>query len=125
LALQVEEVIASELDVTCRALVLPGRQIVEISQAIPDHWTNDDTMKADVVYLLDGISAQQASAQLTAREGIDHVVPSRGALCWMTKRTDATRSGLHALVKLPIYQQSTVRNVNTARKLAHLVQERR
>jgi uncharacterized protein (DUF1697 family) len=81
-------------------------------------------MKADVVYLLDGVDPAAASARLEPREGLDHVVMAPGAFGWMVARADATRSGLLRIVGTPLYRQSTVRNVNTARKLAALVAQR-
>lgn len=121
LAHRLEHAIEEKLAVRCRALVLGAPAIREIATAIPPEWANDTDRKTDVVYLLDGISPADALATLEPRAGIDHTVTTPGALIWMVGRKDATRSRLQRIVGTPLYQQSTVRNANTARKLAALV----
>jgi uncharacterized protein (DUF1697 family) len=121
MAQALEDAIEHSLGFRPRVLVKSGEDVAAIAAAIPASWTNDAAMKSDVVYLLDGVDAAQASATLAPRAGVDHVVNASGAFIWMVSRSDATRSGLHGMVATPLYRQATVRNVNTARKLAALV----
>jgi uncharacterized protein (DUF1697 family) len=125
MASSIEKAVAEQLGVPCRVLVKSGEDVRAIAEALPAEWTNDATMKADVVYLLDGADPQAAIDVLSPREGIDHaaVLPG-GAFAWMVHRPNATRNGLLRMVGTPMYQQATVRNVNTARKLAGLVAQR-
>jgi uncharacterized protein (DUF1697 family) len=124
LADRIESAVESEFGFRPRVLVRSGEDIVAIAAAIPPGWTNGPQMKADVVYLLDGVDPAAASAQLGPRAGVDHVVLAPGAFGWMVARADATRSGLQRIIGTPLYRQATVRNVNTARKLAALVAQR-
>lgn len=121
LATGIEEAVETEFGFRPRALVRTGADIQSIAGAIPDEWTNGPAMRADVVYLLDGVDAGAASSQLEPREGIEHVRLAPGAFIWMVNRKDATRSRLTGMVGTPLAKQATVRNVNTARKLAALV----
>jgi uncharacterized protein (DUF1697 family) len=121
---RLEAAIEEQLGVPCRVLVKAGADITAVAEVIPAGWTNGPEQKTDVVYLLDGVAPQDALAQLRPRDGIDHVRHAPGAVVWMTTRQDATRSGLTKLLGTPLYRQSTVRNVNTARKLAAMVAER-
>lgn len=121
---EIERLIADHLEVTCRALVLRGGQVSAIAAAVPAGWENGPAMKADVVYLLDGADPHELAGALNPREGIDSVVIAPGALLWMVQRSDASRSGLRNLVGSAWYARTTVRNVNTARRLAQLVAER-
>lgn len=124
LAARLEAAIEQEFGFAARALVRTGADVVAIAAAIPTDWANDDTMKTDVVYLLDGVDPAEASAQLRPRDGIDTVRLAEGAVIWMVARGDAARSGLQNILGTPLYQQATVRNVNTARKLAGMVSQR-
>jgi len=107
-----------------RVLVRTGADIRAIAAAIPEAWTNGPAMRADVVYVLDGVDARAASAQLEPRAGIEHVRHAPGAFIWMVDRRDATRSRLARMAGTPLYKQATVRNINTARKLAAMVADR-
>ena len=121
LAGRLEDALESEFGFRPRVLVRSGRDVVAIAGMIPEHWTNGSEMKADVVYLLDGVDPAAAIAQLGPRSGIEHVIQAPGAFVWMVARRDATRSRLNGMVGTDLYQKATVRNVNTARKLAALV----
>ena len=124
LSTRLEDVLESRFGFRPRVLVRTGADVVAIAAAIPPNWSNDTAMKTDVVYLLDGLDPAAATASLRPRAGIDHVRHAPGAFIWMVPRRDATRSGLLRIVGTPVYQQSTVRNVNTARKLAAMVADR-
>lgn len=121
LADQLEDALEHEFGFRCRTLVLTASQVTRIAEAVPAEWTNDTDQRCDVVYLLDRVTAAHASELLEPRDGIDHVRLAPGALIWRVRRADATRSRLQRITTLPIYAQSTIRNVNTARKLAELV----
>ncbi len=125
LATHAEDALETEFGFRPRVLVRTGSDIQAIAQAIPADWVNDPTMRTDVVYLLDGVDARAASAQLEPREGIEHVRHAPGAFIWMVSRRDATRSRLVRMAGTPLYRQATVRNVNTARRLAAMVAKHR
>lgn len=116
---QLEAAIAEHIGVTCRALVLTASSVRRIADAIPAEWPGSD-QKADVIYLLDGVTPKKALAELPPREGVDQVVTVPGALIWMVDRKNATRSALVKIVGTPLYRQSTIRASTTARKLAEL-----
>ena len=124
LAAQIETAIRAELAVQCRVLVKSGSDVRAVAAAVPPDWTNGPQLKTDVVYLLDGVDPAEASAALRPQDGIDHVVHGPGAFVWMVQRGDAARSGLLRMVGTPLYRQATIRNVNTARKLAAMAADR-
>ena len=45
-----------------------------------------------------------------------------GTLLWSARSSDVTRSAMLKLASKPIYQDMTVRNVNTTRKICELMQ---
>jgi uncharacterized protein (DUF1697 family) len=120
---RLESAVAGEFDVTCRVLVRTGDHVRAIAAAIPAEWGNGPDAKADVVYLFDGIDPAGARDRLAPRDGIDNVVLAPGALIWMVERANASRNGLLRMVGTDLYRASTVRNVNTARRLAQMVDE--
>ncbi len=121
----IEDALEGEFGFRCRVLVRSGTDVVAIAKAIPEHWGDRTQRTGDVAYLLDGLDPKEVAKALGPREGIDNVVYARGALLWSVERKDLNRNGLQRLVGTPYYQQATVRNVNTARKLAALVEDRK
>jgi len=120
----IEDALEARFGFRCRVLVRSGSDIAAIAKAIPENWGDRTQRTGDVAYLLDGLDPAQVAEALKPREGIDNVIYAPGAVLWSVERKDLNRNGLQRLIGTPYYQQVTVRNVNTARKLAALVAER-
>lgn len=107
-----------ELEVTLR----DRANIAAVADALPDDWVNDDTMKCDVMFLWDHLDSRQTLDEVTVKPGIDEVKPVEGALIWRVDRPVVTRSGLMRVAGSELYKSVTIRNCNTVRKLAALME---
>lgn len=116
--------VESEFGFRVDLLVRPGASILGISDALPDGWRNDNSMKCDVLFLWDEIDRPEVLDELPVTPDIDDVVYVSGAVLWRIDRPDVTRSGLTRLAKTDLYRHVTVRNCNTVRKLAEIVASR-
>ncbi len=106
-----------------KVLVRDSRDFAVLMGALPDSWVNDQTAKCDVMFLREAVDHESVLDQLVIRPEIDDVRYVPGALLWRVDRPNATKSGMMKLVGTELYAQMTVRNCNTLRKLAALVQE--
>ncbi len=95
---------------------------VEIVKSIPKNYINNADMKCDVLFLWDKYVATKAMKLLPAKEGIDTAIAVDGAIIWVVARTKVTRSGLGKLIGTDLYAHMTIRNCNTARKLAAMLE---
>lgn len=118
-----EEAIARHFGFPVSLLLLDGDQVRSIAEAIPESWTNDDSMKCDVLYLWEDADRPAVLDQLALASGIADVVDIPGAIIHRIDRENATRSRLPNLVGTPLYKRMTIRNCNTARKLLELVED--
>ncbi|MDX1511595.1 MAG: DUF1697 domain-containing protein [Nitriliruptorales bacterium] len=116
----IEDLIAGEFGLDIRVLVRSASNIRDVAAAIPGDWATDDEHKADVMYLWKQASRGDILERVGVRP-VDDVRHVHDALLWRVRRKDFGRSGLSRLAANPIYQQMTARNVNTARKLAELL----
>jgi uncharacterized protein (DUF1697 family) len=98
------------------------REFALVVKAIPAEWTNDDSMKCDVVFLQPDVDSPKMLEELGPRPGIEDAVYVPGAVIWRVDRKDAARSRLTRIVGTPLYSRVTVRNCNTVRKLHELLQ---
>lgn len=92
-----------------------------IAGAIPADWTNDASMKCDVVFLQNDVDRPGILDDLGPRPGIEDALYVPGAVIWRVDRADAARSRLIRIVGTPLYSRVTVRNCNTTRKLLELL----
>lgn len=108
-------------------LVLTGERIKSIANVIPATWSNDSPspdklgQKSDVLYLFSQIDSPTILNQLTYNQTIETVLYTPGALITNISRLNQPQSGLHKLTRTKLYNQMTIRNINTAKKLAELV----
>jgi uncharacterized protein (DUF1697 family) len=108
-----------DIDVQLRTL----DEMSAIAAAIPAEWSNDESMKCDVVFLQPDVDRPAILDELGPRPGIEDAIYTQGALIWRVDRKDATRSRLTRMVGTPLYSRVTVRNCNTTRRLLELLRE--
>lgn len=108
-------------------LVIPGEDVKRIAAAIPDDCTNDAPTpdktgkKSDVLYLFPAVDTPDICDKLGYRFEIEMMQHVPGAVLTTISRKNQQRGSLHALVGTKLYTHMTLRNVNTARKLAELI----
>jgi uncharacterized protein (DUF1697 family) len=121
LATKVEQGIADDLGLEIKVLVLTAAELSWIAEAIPDAWSNDETMRSDVIFLWDDVDTPDVVGDLPIRDGVDEVTYTPGAVLWRIDTKDRNKSGKGKLIGSAIYRSMTIRNVNTVRKLVDLV----
>lgn len=118
-----EHAIEETFGFSVKVLLHDAQSMAAIRKALPDEWVNDTSAKCDVMFLWDTLDQPDLIERLTIKPGIDDVRHVAGALLWRVERSNVTRSGMMRLVGTAEYQQMTVRNCNTLRKLASLVEQ--
>jgi uncharacterized protein (DUF1697 family) len=73
------------------------------------------------VLFLKGVEADDVIAQLEPKQGVDGLWAGDGVVYASRLIAKATSSRLSRVATLPVYQQMTLRNWNTTRKLAELL----
>ena len=113
---------------TIPTLVLPGKKIRAIAAAIPSEWTNDAPSpdktghKSDVLYLFDDVNAPDIIERLGHKPEIETMIYVDGAVITSVTRANQSHGSLQKLVSRDkkLYGLVTIRNINTAKKLAEL-----
>lgn len=107
-------------------LVLSGEQIQKIAAAIPSDWTNDPPkpdksgQKSDVLYLFDELNVPDILTKIGHKPEVETMIYVDGAVLANITRVNQSRYSLLKLMGTPLYKLMTIRNTNTARKLAEL-----
>ena len=117
-----EEAIADDLGFGIKVLVRDLPAIRKVTKALPDKWTNDATMRCDVLFLWETFDRKDIVKELTIRPEIEDVVYVPGSLIWRIDRSNQTRSGLVKIIGTDLYKGTTIRNCNTVRKLAEMME---
>lgn len=93
-------------------------EIERIVSAIPPTWQNDASAKCDVMFLWPRYDHENVLDQIKIKQQIDQVRYVSGAIIWRLDRQNIGQSGMMQLPGTDLYAHMTVRNCNTARKIA-------
>lgn len=110
-------------------LVLSAQKIKLIAESIPSEWTNDapkpdkSGQKSDVLYLFDEVNTPDVLQRLGYNPEVETMIYVDGAVLANVTRVNQMKGSLQNLAGTGIYDYVTIRNVNTARKLAELAKE--
>lgn len=108
-------------------LVLPASKVKAIAAAIPREWTNDKPQpdksgqKSDVIYLFDDVNTPDILEKLGHKAEIESMLYVDGAVIANITRANQSKGSLQKLIGTKLYKSVTIRNINTAKKLAELV----
>ena len=117
---ELEQALEQRFELPIRVAVRSAREVARIVDAVPPAWVGAANLRVMVGFLMRGTSAASAARLVRPREGVDELLAAPGALVWATPRNALMRSGMR-LAGTPLYREMTLRNLNTALKLAELL----
>jgi uncharacterized protein (DUF1697 family) len=117
-----EKAIEKRFGFAVDVLVVSEATLRDIVAAIPAKWTNDGTMKCDVLFLWDDVDRPSILDELEVKSEIETVRYTPGAVIWSIDRKNVNKSRMPKLVGTALYKRMTIRNCNTARKLLALME---
>jgi uncharacterized protein (DUF1697 family) len=123
LVTSLEKAILKDFGFGVKVLLRTAKEIDAINAALPKKWINDDTMKCDVMFLWKEVDSPKIVDELKIVSEIDIVKYIPGTIMWSADRKYLTRSGMMRLAGTKLYKSMTIRNCNTVRKLAALLND--
>ena len=120
---KIEAMLSSEYHLECKVVVRSHAEIASLVESLPADWDGDERWRYNVIFLRHTIDSESVLEGLKPKSGTEKVVYRPGALLWSARVSDLTRA---EWVKLPgreVYQDMTVRNLNTTRKLYELMRK--
>lgn len=120
--IKVHEALVHEFGINIPVLIINEDQLRGINKAIPANWQNNYTdQKSDVAFLFPEVDSQDILGKVSYRPEFETIIYTPGALLSNISRQNQPKSSLFKLIGTPLYQQITVRNITTVRKLAELL----
>jgi uncharacterized protein (DUF1697 family) len=124
LTLRVERMLSGTFDHYPASVVVRSlRQMRQIVDRAPAGFGADPSAyRYDVIFLKAPLTAKTAIKDVTARDGVDEATAGTGVLYFSRLERRASQSYLSRIISLPIYQQMTIRNWNTTKRLLGLLE---
>lgn len=79
------------------------------------------TWKHNVIFLGEDIDSKSILKSLSIKDDIETITYKKGVIYWSAQMSTLTKSNMLKLSSKPEYQQMTVRNQNTAKKILNLM----
>lgn len=118
---RIEEVLEKKYNYPSKVIIRTGKEIRTVVAQFPKSWSDGSDRKRNVIFLRSPIDSKEILKGLNPKEGIEEVIYRPGVLYWSALVSDLTRSSMIKLASRDIYQEMTVRNSNTTRKLSELM----
>ena len=123
LTARVEAGLSDRFSYAARAVVLSHADYRTLLDAAPTAWGDDPAYRHNALFTLAGTTPAQVLASIPPiKEELESVAAGPGVVFWSAEKERVTRSAFVKLPAHPIYQQVTIRNHNTVRKLATLLE---
>ena len=124
LTARVEAGLSERFSYTARAVVLSYAEYRALLDAAPSAWGEDPAYRHNALFTLAGTTPAHVLASIPpVKEELETVAAGPGVIFWSAEKKRVTRSAFVKLPALPVYQQVTIRNHNTVRRLAALLEE--
>ena len=119
---QIERDLSKRFNYQSKTVLYSYNQYECIIKSIPEDFGKyPEIFKYDVVFLKEPLTPKEAIKNIVTREGIDKAYEGLYTLYFSRLIKKASKSYLHKIISLPIYQDMTIRNWNTTKKLYELM----
>jgi len=120
---KIEKNLSQKFGYEARVLLLGLAEYRKIIEGAPAGFGDEpEKYRRDVWFLMEGLSAAEVIRNLSPREGVDWIHAGKGAVYTKRLTSQMGKSRLSKINQLPMYQNMTIRNWNTSRKLLEMME---
>ena len=123
LEVKIEKMLAKEYQLGSKVVLRSLSEMEKLVQSLPRNWTGEGGWRYNVIFLRHTIDSKKILAELEVKKDIEEVVYCPGALLWSAQVSEMTRTNMIKLSSRKMYQDMTIRNLNTTRKLYELMKK--
>lgn len=119
---KIDRMLEAEHGLKGRTIVRNASEMARLIETISKTWKRHADWRYNVIFLRHAIDSESVLDGLKPKPEIERVVYCPGTLLWCARLSGLTRTDMLKLASRSIYQEMTVRNVNTTMKLFELMQ---
>jgi uncharacterized protein (DUF1697 family) len=119
----IEGMLSSEYQLECRVVVRSLSEMADLVESLPETWDGDERWKYNVIFLRHSIDSENILDGLKPKSDIEQIVYRPGTILWSARISDLSRTSMHKLPGQKLFQEMTVRNTNTTKKLYELMKK--
>ena len=118
---KIEAMLSKRYQLDCKVVVRSLPEMAKLVENLPRTWNGDAEWRYNVIFLRHTIDSEKIVSTLAPKPDIEDVVYRPGTLLWRAQVKHVTRTTMVKLSGQKTFQDMTVRNVNTTKKLYELM----
>lgn len=124
LTTKIEGVLSERFSYKSRVVMVTHKELKKVVQGAPKGFGKDHgKYRYDVIFLKEPLTPKEAMKDVSTKEGLDNAYIGKSVLYFSRLISKASQSHLTKTIKLPVYQNMTIRNWNTTTKLLALMEK--
>lgn len=120
---KIERMLASDYQLESKVVVRSLAEMEKLVKSLPPSWNGDSRRRYNVIFLRHTIDSEKILEEIVVKQDIEEVFYRKGTLLWSAQVSEITRSNMTKLASRKIFQEMTVRNLNTTKKLYDLMKK--
>jgi len=120
---KIEQMLSRNHQLGSKVVIRSVAEMEKLVKSLPPSWDGDSKWRYNVIFLRHSIDSEKILADLPIKSDIEEIFYRPGTLLWSAQASEASRSNMVKLSSRKIYQDMTVRNLNTTRKLYELMKK--
>jgi uncharacterized protein (DUF1697 family) len=119
---RIDRMLARRHGLKGKTVVRSHAEMARLVKTIVKEWKPDPEWRYNVIFLRHTLDPKSVLESLELKPEIERVVCCPGTLLWAARTSSLGRTAMLKLSSRPVYQEMTVRNVNTTKKILELMQ---
>jgi uncharacterized protein (DUF1697 family) len=120
---KIEQMLLREYQLNSKVVVRNVSEMDQLVKSLPPGWGGDSLWRYNVMFLRHSIDSEEILADLPIKSDIEQIVYRPGTLLWSVQASESNRTNMVKLSGRKIFQEMTVRNLNTTKKLHELMKK--
>ena len=120
---KIERMLLSEYQLDSKVVVRSFSEMEQLVKSLPRSWNDDSRWRYYVIFLRHSIDSENILDELPAESDIEQISYHPGTLLWAALISELSRSKIQKLASRKTYQDMTIRNLNTTKKLYELMKK--
>src|ERR671927_1129632 len=120
---KIEQMLSRDYQLESKVVVRSFSEMEKLVRSLPKSWGGDSSWRYNVIFLRHTIDSEDILAELPANSEIEEVVYRPGTLLWSAQAEQMNQTKMSKLSSRKKFQDMTVRNLNTTRKLYELMKK--
>lgn len=119
---QLELILSKAFHYTSKVILVSDEQLKEVLADVPAEWKKQNDLRCYISFMKDSVVGKDVINEVPLNAEVDSLKAGKHVLYMTTKMSGLTKSGFTKLIGKKIYQEITIRNYNTSRKLLELME---